>query len=102
MEEFAVEILKVDFQDPVQRIEVLRDLEDYMKQVYEERRAKIAVIENMPSSELSKARIDQYLDHVREISEKANEGYDVYVEKLIELKKKCLAEAREYIEYTKG
>ena len=102
MEEFAVEILKDDFQDPVQRIEVLRDLEDYMKQVYEERRAKIAVIENMPSSELSKARIDQYLDHVREISEKANEGYDVYVEKLIELKKKCLAEAREYIEYTKG
>jgi predicted nucleic acid-binding Zn-ribbon protein len=59
-------------------------------------------MENMPSSELTKARIDAFLDQVREINDKANEGYDVYVEKLIDLKKQCLQSVRDYIDYIKG
>jgi hypothetical protein len=73
-----------------------------MKQCYDERRSKIEIIEQMPSSELTKARIDAFLDQVREINDKANEGYDIYVEKLIDLKKQCLQRVRDYVDYIKG
>jgi hypothetical protein len=83
-------------------MECLGDLENYMQQCYDERRDKIKVIENMPSSELTKGRIDVFLNQIREINDKANAGYDTYIENLIELKKNCLEQARDYIESIKA
>jgi hypothetical protein len=102
MEEFAKQILVDEFQDPAERKECLIELEDYMKQCFEERRNKISIIENMPSSELTKARIENYLEQIREISDKANEGYDVYVEKLISMKEATLKSVRDYIDHIKS
>ena len=90
MREFHSTIVEIQFQDPLERAECLKKLENYMQECYEERRAKIEILENMPSSELTKHRFDQFLDTIREINDKANEGYDVYVTRLIELKDSCL------------
>lgn len=90
LREFALGIQEIQYQDPVDRADTLKKLETYMQEVFEERRAKIETLENMPSSELSKPRLDQYLDTIREINDKTNEGYDVYVAKLIEQKDSCL------------
>lgn len=101
MKEFSEHILIESFQDPKERKECLCALENYMRECFEERRKKILILENMPSSELSKARLENYLEQVTEINDKANEGYDVYVEKLIGLKKATLASVRDYIEHVK-
>lgn len=101
MQEFHSTIVESQFQDPVERSEYLKKLENYLQECYEERRAKIELLENMPSSELTKHRLDQFLDKIREINDKANEGYDVYVTRLIELKDSCLARARQFIDYIK-
>lgn len=101
LEEFRSTIIEIQFQDPQDRAECLKKLENYMQECYDERRAKIELLENMPSSELSKPRLEQFLDSIREINDKANEGYDVYVTKLIDLKDSCLLRARQFLDYIK-
>ena len=50
--------MEPQFQDPAERAEYLKKLEHYLQECFEERRAKIELLENMPSSELTKHRLD--------------------------------------------
>ena len=101
IKEFKRDVNKDEFRDPVERKKCLTKLGDYMLQCFEERKNKLHAMDEMAPNELSKGRINSYLEAVREINDKAQEGYDSYVEQLIQIKKDTLENLRSYLEFIK-